>query len=108
MYLWVDDERKPPMDKNIHWVWARTVDEAKVAITFYKRQYWSDFIYIDLDHDAGDYRKHGGDYIRLLDWLERMCVLVDNTFRFHIHTMNPVGRENMQAIIRRNGWWEVP
>lgn len=63
MYLWIDDERKPPTDKNIHWIWAKTVDEAKVAITFYKRQYWSNFIYIDLDHDAGDCRKHGGDYI---------------------------------------------
>ena len=25
---------------------------------------------IDIDHDAGDYACDGGDYIRLLDWLE--------------------------------------
>ena len=25
---------------------------------------------IDIDHDAGEYSQYGGDYIKLLDWLE--------------------------------------
>ena len=26
--------------------------------------------FIDIDHDAGDYEPLGGDYIKVLDWLE--------------------------------------
>ena len=60
---------------------------------------------ISLDHDAGDFAIEGGDYIKILNWLER----VQNHFawslncRFHIHSMNP----NMRAIIKKNGWKEV-
>lgn len=42
-----------------------------------------------------DYVNQGGDYIKLLDWLEE-------TGR-----NNPVGVENMRRIIQRNGWTEV-
>jgi hypothetical protein len=57
---------------------------------------------------AGDYVSDGGDYIKLLDWLEETKPLFWlDTIRFHIHSMNPVGAENMRAIIKRNGWKEV-
>lgn len=29
-------------------------------------------------------------------------ILIDA--KFHIHSMNPIGRENMMRIIKRNGW----
>ena len=58
---------------------------------------------IDLDHDAGDYAYDGGDYIKLLDWLEE----TERNYPIRIHSMNPVGVENMRRIIRRNGWTEV-
>ena len=58
---------------------------------------------IDIDHDAGEYVDCGGDYIKLLDWLEE----TGRSYPIRIHSMNPVGRENMRAIIRRNGWKEV-
>ena len=58
---------------------------------------------IDLDHDAGDYAEFGGDYIRLLDWLEE----TGRNYPIRIHSMNPVGRENMRRIIQKNGWTEV-
>jgi hypothetical protein len=58
---------------------------------------------IDIDHDAGDYANDGGDYIKLLDWLEE----TGRNYPIRIHSMNVVGRENMRAIIRRNGWKEV-
>jgi hypothetical protein len=58
---------------------------------------------IDLDHDAGDYAKHGGDFINILDYL----VAAGRNYPIKLHTMNPVGRENMRAIIRRNNWIEV-
>ena len=58
---------------------------------------------IDLDHDAGDYVSDGGDYIKLLDWLEA----TGRNYPIRIHSMNPVGVENMRRIIQKNGWTEV-
>lgn len=58
---------------------------------------------LDLDHDAGDYVSDGGDYIRLLDWLEK----TSRNYPIRIHSMNPVGVENMRRIIERNGWEEI-
>jgi hypothetical protein len=58
---------------------------------------------IDIDHDAGDYASDGGDYIRLLDWLEE----TGRNYPIRIHSANPVGVQNMRAIIRKNGWKEV-
>jgi hypothetical protein len=55
---------------------------------------------IDIDHDAGDYAADGGDYIKLLDWLEE----TGRNYPIRIHSMNVVGRMNMEAICRRNGW----
>lgn len=105
MFLWIDDLREPSKTGN-NWLWARSVNEAKTAIMFYERQYQADFIHIDLDHDAGDYAWDGGDYIEVLRWLERQQ-LPDTGYTFHIHTMNPVGRDNMRAIINSNGWKEI-
>ena len=58
---------------------------------------------IDIDHDAGDYASDGGDYIKLLDWLEE----TDRNYPIRIHSANPVGVQNMRRIIERNGWKEV-
>ena len=60
---------------------------------------------IDIDHDAGKYSKDGGDYIKLLDWIEAKGW--GDLFRYHIHSMNPVGVENMRRVIRKNGWIEI-
>lgn len=56
MKLWVDDIRTPPSDD---WLWARSVNEAITAIKCYERSFTSDTIYINLDHDAGDFDKDG-------------------------------------------------
>ena len=58
---------------------------------------------IDIDHDAGDFACDGGDYIKLLDWLEE----TGRNYPIRIHSMNPVGVSNMRAIIEKNGWKEV-
>lgn len=54
-------------------------------------------------HDAGDYVNDGGDYINLLNWLEQ----TGRNYPIKIHSMNPVGVENMRRIIKRNGWTEI-
>lgn len=110
MKLWIDDVRTAP-DGYIH---LRSVDAAKECIMFAEEHYakrnglfydCSNFIIevIDIDHDAGDYARFGGDYIKLLDWLEE----TNRNYPIRIHSMNPVGVENMRRIIRKNGWTEV-
>ena len=64
---------------------------------------------IDLDHDAGDYVDSGGDYINILNWMEKWS---NPNYRLdkipiHIHSMNPVGVANMRRIIQKNGWREI-
>jgi hypothetical protein len=52
---------------------------------------------LDLDHDLGDYANDGGDAICLVHWLAENEIFPT----VKLHTMNPVGRENMQALINR-------
>lgn len=103
MKLWVDDLRPAPHG----YTWVKTVDDAITMIKWYEHQFNDDTILIDLDHDAGKFVDRGGDYIKLLDWLEQEGI-VDTSYFFHLHTMNSVGRQNMRAIIQHNGWKEIP
>lgn len=126
MKIWVDDLRHAPPD----YEWCKSVNQAISLIKasemridrclriakqcLLQRHYggrkkslkhakkW-DIEVIDIDHDAGDFASDGGDYIKLLDWLEAE----GKNYPIRIHAMNSVGRENMQAIIRRNGWKEL-
>ena len=104
MKLFVDDIREPTNAGE--WIVVRSVRQAKAAIQFYERNMYDDTILIDLDHDAGAFVNDGGDYIKLLDWLEQEGI-VDTGYFFHIHSMNPVGVQNMRAIINHNGWKEI-
>ena len=107
MKLWIDDVRPAPDG----YAWVKSVSEAKAAIMNTEeyakipRMFDCNFCIelIDIDHDAGDYAQHGGDYIKLLDWLEE----TGRNYPIHIHSMNPVGVANMRHIIERNGWTEV-
>ena len=98
MKLWVDDVRPAPDG----YEWAQSVLMAKAIIEVCEEENVA-ITLIDIDHDAGDYVNDGGDYIKLLDWLEE----TGRNYPIRLHTMNPVGRENMRAIIRKNGWTEV-
>lgn len=100
MKIWVDDLRPAPEGYR----WLKSVNQAKEAIEVFEA--FASLVaieLIDLDHDAGDYANDGGDYIKLLDWFEE----TGRNYPIRIHTMNPVGRENMRRIIQRNGWMEV-
>ena len=111
--IWVDDVRPAPED----YVWVKSTNQflrlfnSAVANS-------ADPLNIEeisLDHDAGDFRGDGEDYINILNQLEtfyhttmfdRNRVLINN-IKFTIHSQNPVGVENMRRIIKRNGWKEV-
>ena len=101
MKLWIDDVRPAPKG----YIWLKSVSETIVFIINHEEDLDGNLLIelIDLDHDAGIYAQHGGDYIKLLDWLEE----TGRNYPIHIHSMNVVGVENMRRIIQRNGWKEV-
>lgn len=104
MKFWIDDVRPAPWG----YVWCKSVNIAKgTIIQNEKANETNIFKYpitlIDIDHDAGDWAFDGGDYIKLLDWFEE----TGRNYPIRIHSMNPVGVENMRRIIQKNGWTEV-
>ena len=127
MKLWIDDARPAPEG----YVWCKSVNQAKdfimhqeqirdeafaIAQSNLNKRHdliayrgalriagRRDIELIDIDHDAGDFACDGGDYIRLLDWLEE----TSRNYPIRIHSMNTVGVENMRRIIQRNGWKEI-
>lgn len=110
--FWIDDVREPPNFDN--YVWCKSVNAAKTKIIELDQlnmaiHNWGPYIerinirYIDIDHDAGDYAADGGDYIELLKWFEK----TGRRYPIHIHSMNPVGIQNMRRIIKHNNWSEV-
>lgn len=105
MKFWIDDMRPAP--KGYHWY--KTVNAVKRAIRNleFVYQHTHNELYrielIDMDHDAGDYARCGGDYIELLNWLEE----TGRSYPIRIHSMNPVGADNLRRIIEHNGWKEV-
>ena len=92
MKLWIDDIRPAPDG----FIWCKSINQTKAAITAYEHQYSCDNILIDLDNDAAD-------YFKILDWLEEKNI-VDTGYFFKIHSKNPVGIMKMEDIIRYNGW----
>ena len=107
--IWVDDEREKPEEYDFS---ANTVD-VTCSLIYLCRAFGKD-IFVSLDHDAGKYATGGGDYIQILNILEFKSHedtfwkdYIKNKMTFHLHTANPVGRENMRRIIQKNGWREV-
>ena len=114
MKLWIDDVRPAPNDG--FYLTALSVNTAIELIQMIERRNARYAVHtydgvtedmeielIDIDHDAGEYAYDGGDYIKLLDWLEE----TGRNYPIHIHSQNPVGRENMRRIIEKNGWKEI-
>lgn len=102
MKLWVDDIRPAPEG----WYQAHSVNVAKEMIL----ANWGNIEILSIDYDSGDYNKFGGDYINILKWLEEAEHKTNKkivTFPIHIHSMNPVGVQNMRNIIQYNNWIEV-
>ena len=100
MRIWIDDVRPAPKG----YICCKSVNTARECINQIETCYPDEKVnLIDIDHDAGDYKSDGGDNIKLLDWLEE----TDRNYPIRIHSMNPVGIQNMRRIIERNGWEEI-
>ena len=117
MKLWIDDVRPAPEG----YYWCRSVNQAKRVILVCESDDENEHNHLnlrdnnidkkstyqiellDVDHDAGYYAQFGGDFIKLLDWLEA----TGRNYPIRIHSANPVGVQNMRRIIERNGWKEL-
>ena len=90
--IWLDDLREAP-EGYCH---CHSVNETIRKIIECEKKYVV-IDEIDCDHDLGDYASDGGDGIKLIDWLAER----KTHYPVKLHTMNPVGRENMQREIDR-------
>lgn len=132
MKLWIDATRPAPEG----YIWVKSVNEAKYAIKGFidfqnfmlsydlerinnmaVRKYCAQYLIafyksddiLDMGYDAGEYVNEGGNYIKLLEWLEE----IGEEFPIHIHSQNihsqsnSIDIENMRRIIKRNGWSEI-
>ena len=103
MKIWIDDVRTAPEG----YLWCKSTRDALRKIVL---EYPNEIELIDLDHDAGDYAKDGGDFIAVLKELERLTKRQKMDFshiKFRLHSANPVGVANMRAIIETNNWKEI-
>ena len=116
MKIWIDDVRTAPEG----YVWLKSTREALRFITAPENR--NQIELIDLDHDAGEFAKDGGDYIGVLNELERLSRKVTRVdgvvfhnywhglcqkIKFRIHSANPVGVQRMRLILQANGWTEI-
>jgi hypothetical protein len=107
MRLWIDDVRPAPEGYKL----ITSVAEAKtICCQHLNTNKELNIEEINLDHDAGDYRSMGGDYIELLNWLEEKTHCEDWVINaiFKFHSQNPVGVENMKRVCRSNNWIVFP
>ena len=88
MKIWLDDIRPAPDG----YVWCRSVNEVIGVISNTNDK-------IELI-DCDQYARDGGDGIKLLDWLAEHGLF----YKIYLHTMNPVGKANMERLIRR--YWK--
>ena len=96
MKLWIDDVRPAPYGYKL----IRTVNDFINYIDLHPN---IEIEVIDIDHDAGEFVLYGGDYIQILNYLEE----TGRNYPIRIHSMNPVGVQNMRRIIQRNRWKEI-
>jgi len=96
MRLWLDDLRKPPFG----YVWVKTYDEAIRALPE------DECVTVSLDHDLAE-EHYSGDFSRAKSGYDVAKFIVENNIKLDyitVHSFNPVGAENMVALLRNAGY----
>ena len=103
IYIYIDDMRQPLIPDAL---WVKSYDEAIAALkviystlTIANPPY-SLTLVVDFDHDLGE-KKTGYDVAK---WLAEEYPWTAN---FRIHSMNPVGANNIRQLLKHYGWTEV-
>lgn len=108
LYLFLDDIREadiPSITNQFkYYCVTKHVNEAKCFVLLAVMNGINE-IWFDLDHDLGDYASQGGDAIKFVDWLVEEFHDKNVIFKFHFHSMNPVGVQNMRNAVEK--YWEV-
>ena len=97
-YLWIDDERiRPelPFLPHVLVMTARTYASAIEVLEYCRNMNLG--VYADFDHDLGE-EKTGYDICKFI--VENQYPLVG----YHLHTMNPVGMQNMEQLLSHYGY----
>ena len=97
MKIWLDDIRECPDG----WLHARSVNEAIGLVRHHTGHGWEA---VSLDHDLGDFAYDGGDALKFVLWMAEHGIWPED--KPVVHSMNPVGRKNMEALIERYGPYE--
>ena len=95
--IWIDDIRTPP--KN--YVWCKDAETALRIIDYYSHYNdENEIVEISFDHDLGE-EMSGYDIAKYL---------VENQINikcFSVHSMNPVGRNNIIQLLTHYGYAEL-
>lgn len=96
--LFLDDERYPTTND---WVIARNFDDAVWYVTNYGIPY-----HIAFDHDLGEPQNRTGyDFAKwFCDWVVDNDLGFDG-FDFSVHSMNPIGAENIRRYMDNAMEW---
>lgn len=103
--IWVDDEREAPDS----YAWCKSVYDTIFFLGAMAQQAPDDDVILDIDHDAGSQQRWGGDFIKILEYLDDAYHNEPNPNPFikvHFHSANPVGVKNMRAIVESCPWME--
>ena len=95
-YIYLDDERVPSVKSNedVEVILVRNYDDAVEA--FSKAHSDNRSIFLDLDHDLGT--KESG-----YDFCKYAIRYAGEILGYKIHSMNPIGRANMEQLLNKAG-----
>jgi hypothetical protein len=98
--LFIDDERFPPRDGNI-WHIARDWEDVMIAFRIHGMP-----SFISFDHDLGEDKHTGHDIAKFLVDLDMNAeegntdFTLPDDFDFYVHSQNPIGKANIEGILR--------
>ena len=99
MYKLFLDDIRDPKDGYTDWIIVRNVKSAKNIILHYNSNCPQE---VSLDHDLGDNQDNGYDFVKWfcnLD-IERKGKFIPDNIIFKVHSMNPVGKDNMEVYFK--------
>ena len=108
-YIYLDDIREDDsyFNKNFsrkEWI-PFIVRNYCEAVEIIEKFFLDDKIFLDLDHDLGF--DNDNEELNGYDLCKYIIQKNISPYKFHIHSMNPVGAMNMRQLLTHYGWEEV-